>query len=79
MKFGDSGAAVTGYETSSATRYKEAADPARIAAEDWGRRGGRSEARSQNNGRRGDQQSFEPKEHIYVVVPPTQQYLRSPF
>lgn len=78
VKFGDSGAAVTGYETSSATRYKEAADPAWIAAEGWGRRGGRSEARSQNNGRRGDPQSFEPKETMYVV-PPSEQHLRSPF
>jgi hypothetical protein len=33
VKFGDSSAAVTGYETSSATQYDEAADPPRIADE----------------------------------------------
>jgi hypothetical protein len=56
VRFGDSGAAVTGYE--SPTRECSGEEPSKRR-----RRASRFDARSQNNDRRVIQQSFEPKEN----------------
>jgi hypothetical protein len=59
VRIGDSGAAVTGYETSG--NHPEVLGKARR----------RSEARSQNNGPRDQLGNFAPKEIALCVVPPS--------